>query len=285
MAYQVLDTRQKSPTEQITKGLSSGLIQYLDNAAESKLKEIDRQRTAMGLEGVGFEPAEAKGLSQLPEGLQKEIVKDQYASQREGAKGSQKIVRDIVSGEKAAKDNLTALNRIEQLDKKGNVQGLGGEILKKVGLGRFRTADTQELEKLTIGMLRDLKSIFGSRPTNFDTQQYLNAIPNLLQSPEGRERVIRNLKATNEAAKIRADALREILKENRNRVPANVDLLIEDRVGDQLDRLNAELSGSAEGQQGGSDQLPDPAQYAGKKIKDTQTGQILVSNGREWVPA
>lgn len=35
---------------------------------------------------------------------------------------------------------------------------------------------------------------------------------------------------------------------------------------------------------GGFDQLPDPKQYAGKIVKDTQTGKRYQSNGVKWVP-
>lgn len=277
--------RQDPYRNQMTKGLISGLSGALEGLTQSKLKEIERQRIAQGLKGIGFEEEEAKGLSNLPLDIQKEVVKEQFSTAKEARKANQKVVHDIVSAEKGARDNLNALRRIEELDRRGNVQGLSGELLKKVGLGRFRSADTHELEKLSVGMLSNLKNIFGARPTNLDVKLYMESIPSLLQSPEGRQRIIRNLKAANQAAGLRADTLREILKENNNRVPENLELEIENRIGPQLDRLNSEISASPTGNEGqGSDELPNPAQYAGKKIRDTQTGQILQSDGRQWLP-
>lgn len=271
--------------EQISRGLATGLQGALEKLSESKLKEIERQRVAQGLQDLGFEAQEAKGLAALPKELQTNIVKEQYLQEREGAKASKKTMTDIVNAEKAARDNLATLNRIEELDRTGKVQGLTGDILNKVGLGRFRTAETQELEKLTQSFMSNLKNIFGARPTNFDVQQYLKAVPSLVQSPEGRARVIKNLRVANKAAQIRAEALREILKANKNRVPSNLDLLIEERVGDQLDRLNQELSGSPTGTESQeSEQLPDPAQYVGRRVQDTVTGQILISDGTRWIP-
>lgn len=35
----------------------------------------------------------------------------------------------------------------------------------------------------------------------------------------------------------------------------------------------------------GFDDLPDPAQYTGQTLRDQQTGQRLISNGTQWVPA
>lgn len=278
------DTREKSVGQELSKGLGTGLTKALDKLAQSKLQEIERQRIAQGLQGIGFEEQEAKGISQLPGDIQKDVVREQFLQEREGRKASQKTVHDIVNAEKAAKDNLAALNRIEELDRKGNVQGITGNILKRVGLGQFRNADTQELEKLTVSFLGNLKNVFGARPTQFDVQQYLNGLPTTLQSAEGRARVIKNLRAFNEASKLRADALRDILKANKNRVPGNLDLLIEEKIGPQLDALHAQIGGSEGGTSSTFDQLPDPAQYAGKRIRDTNTGQILQSNGSQWVP-
>lgn len=281
------DVSPKNLTTSVGKGLASGLGSYLEKLTESKVKEIDRQRIAQGLQGIGFDKGEAEGLSQLPPELQQNIIKEQYMAEREGRKASQKTVTDIVNAEKAARENLKALNRIEELDKKGNVQGLSGQLLSKVGLGRFRTADTQELEKLSQQFLNNLKNVFGSRPTNLDVTNYMKSIPTLANSPEGRARIIKNLRLYNEAAKIRGEALRDILKENKGRPPANLDLMIEDRIGDRLDRLAAQISDSGSFGAGESktfESLPDPAQFAGKTIRDTQSGKLLVSDGQQWIP-
>jgi hypothetical protein len=34
---------------------------------------------------------------------------------------------------------------------------------------------------------------------------------------------------------------------------------------------------------GAMDELPDPAQHSGKSIRDTETGELYISNGAEWV--
>lgn len=289
MAIQTFDTRVKTPGEQISRGLASGLGGYLDKLATSKLQEIERQRVAQGLQGIGFEEQQAKGLSQLPADLQKEIIKDQFSTAREGQKASSKIMHDVVAAERGAKDNLASLQRIEQLDRTGKVQGLSGELLSKVGLGRLRSAETQELEKLTVGFLTNLKNVFGARPTQYDVQQYLKGLPTLVQSREGRAAVIKNLRVFNEAAKLRGQALRDILKDNKNKLPGDLELQIEDRIGSDLDQLHRELSSDLTGvsSSNGSNNfqsLPNPSQYNGATIRDTQTGQLLVSDGNQWIP-
>lgn len=289
MAIQTFDTRVKTPGEQISRGLASGLGGYLDKLATSKLQEIERQRVAQGLQGIGFEEQQAKGLSQLPADLQKEIIKDQFSTAREGQKASSKIMHDVVAAERGAKDNLASLERIEQLDRTGKVQGLSGELLSKVGLGRLRSAETQELEKLTVGFLTNLKNVFGARPTQYDVQQYLKGLPTLVQSREGRAAVIKNLRVFNEAAKLRGQALRDILKDNKNKLPGDLELQIEDRIGSDLDQLHRELSSDLTGvsSSNGSNNfqsLPNPSQYNGATIRDTQTGQLLVSDGNQWIP-
>jgi len=285
MAIQTLDMNKYSPGEQILRGLGTGLTSGLERLAKNKMEEIGRQRTAAGLGKLGFEQEEAEGISQLAPDMQKEIVKDMHMADREGRKSSSLVVKNTLAAERGARDNLHAIKRIEELDRSGKIQGLTGELLKKAGLGRLRTPETQELEKLSVGMLSNLKNIFGSRPTNLDVKLFMESIPTLVQSAEGRARIIRNLRAANEASQIRGQAMREILKENKGRTPSNLELQIEDRVGDRLDRLNAEISdspGTPASQQ--MNDLPDPSSNQGKKVRDTVTGQILVSNGQQWVP-
>jgi len=284
MTIQTFDTRVRTPGEQISRGLASGLGGYLERLSQSKLKEIERQRVAQGLQGIGFPEEEAQGLSQLPPELQKEVVKDQYTTNRAMAKSSEKLRHDITLGERTANEQDRELKELERLEATGKIDSpLKVRAYRQLGLEHKLSPETQNFQKVAQGFLRGAKNIFGARVTDFDLKQYQQLFPSLMQSPEGRKQIIETIRRTNKAAKIRADAMREIIKANKNKIPFDFEDQIERRVGAELDQL-APSSIFGTSQSEGSDQLPDPAQYVGKKVRDTQTGQILQSNGSQWVP-
>jgi hypothetical protein len=157
-------------------------------------------------------------------------------------------VNDIA---KAARESDMRLNRIENLLDKGNVQDnvfvrsldsfshnkYFGEIA-----GAIKTLvanrDTQEFEKLSKDFLRDAKQFFGNRVTQGEVFTFLQTVPSLSQTNEGKRRVIRNMRIFNEAAKLRKGAMDSIIKDNGGRRPENLESLIDDRIGSQLDALS-----------------------------------------------
>lgn len=169
-------------------------------------------------------------------------------------------VNDIA---KAARESDMRLDRIERLLDKGNVQdnvlirsldaashnkyfGEIAGVIKTIVTNR----DTQEFEKLSKDFLRDAKQFFGNRVTQGEVFTFLQTVPSLSQTNDGKKRVIRNMRIFNEGAKLRKQAMDSIIKENGNRRPPNLDSLIEDRIGGQLDMLANEFKSGAVGAPG-----------------------------------
>ena len=103
------------------------------------------------------------------------------------------------------------------------------------------TADAQELQKLTVDFIKGAKSYFGPRITEREVQMYLQSIPNLSQSKQGRLKVIENNKIMNEAALVKEQAMRDILKENRGKVPFDLEDQLEERTKGKLDKLSEQF--------------------------------------------
>src|ERR1044072_2209634 len=163
--------------------------------------------------------------------------------------------KDINEKAKAAKDSDQRLNRIERLLDKGRVQdnifirSLGGlKSNKYIGgiAGAIGTLisnkDTQEFEKLSTDFVKDAKQFFGSRITEAEVQLFLKTVPSLSQTNEGKRRVIRNMRIFNEAAELKQKAKNQIIKENGGTRPANLESLIDDRIGGQLDALKNQFT-------------------------------------------
>jgi len=154
---------------------------------------------------------------------------------------------EITKGARAAQNNNKRLDRMEELAKRGNLTyPLFASALETLSNGIFGfgidlTAllhqDSQEFRKLSNDFLKDAKDTFGSRLTNYDVKTFLSTVPTLSQSHLGKLRVINNLRSFNEAALLRKKAMDKIIQDNGGRRPANLDVLVEERISPQLDVL------------------------------------------------
>lgn len=167
---------------------------------------------------------------------------------------TKKYFDETMNAGKAARDNDMRLNRMEELlDKKDFMGGnrLTPSILYStletvnkglwgVGLnlkGALLTRDAQEFEKLTSDFAKGVKEIFGSRLSTREVELYMKTIPNLAQSDAGKRAVIKNWKIMNQAALIRKKAMAEAIDMNDGMRPANLQMIVEKKVGPKLDRL------------------------------------------------
>lgn len=102
--------------------------------------------------------------------------------------------------------------------------------------------DTEEFEKLSADFVRDAKGIFGGRITDADLRAFFQSVPTLNQTNEGRLKIIKNMKAFNEAARAEYDSMAELIKENGGERPNNLELLVAQRVKDKLDKAAQDFS-------------------------------------------
>ncbi len=180
-------------------------------------------RTLIGLQKPQFEPTERK--------LEAERVS--------------KLATEIETSFRASKNEDQRLDRMEKLNSSGKLTTPATKkILDSLGLplGILDNPDSEEFSKLEADFLRDVRDVFpGGRITNYEIQAYLRTVPTLSNTPAGRHRVIHNRRLLNQAKKIRYDVYKEILKENKGKKPPNLGLLIEERVGPQLDAVSEEF--------------------------------------------
>jgi len=131
--------------------------------------------------------------------------------------------------EKAAKVALDSLDRMEELNNKGDLATPGYiEGLKRAGLDvpALMGADTEEFNKLAQGFLRGAKDQFGGRVTNYEAEQFLKQIPSLSQSPEGRQRVIANMRRIYKQDVILSELSDKIISDNNDVPPLNLDIQV-----------------------------------------------------------
>jgi hypothetical protein len=197
--------------------------------------------------------------------------------------------KEILEGEKAANDSIRTLDRMEELNKGGKlINPILYKGLTKLGLDiqGLMNADTQEFEKLTTEFLKGMKSIFGARVSNVEMQQFVKGIPSLIQTPSGREAVIRNMRTVAQGAKIKANAMRDIMKENGGTPPLDLEERISERIDPQMNELSDNFRQGIEAPKAGDrlTSLPPAASFAtGSIITNKKTGQRMKSDGSKWV--
>lgn len=85
-----------------------------------------------------------------------------------------------------------------------------GELWGLAQLGGAATPETQEYSKIFARFQNRAKDTFGTRVTNFDLMSYMKQFPGLLNTPEGRDRILRMMTINNELDQLYEKALNEV---------------------------------------------------------------------------
>jgi hypothetical protein len=144
--------------------------------------------------------------------------------------------------------------------------------------------EAQESIKLIVDSTSNIKDTYGARVTNFDLQTYLKKLPSLLNSPEGKMRVLRDLQIINQLNKMHADGIQEIFEKagGTDKIPYST---AESRYKKEYRvKENELLDLFVNPEKGDFKELPDAKKYLGRKIEDPETGEIFISDGNEWKP-
>jgi hypothetical protein len=160
-------------------------------------------------------------------------------------------------------------------DKEGNISPKLSGIL---------STEAQESVKLVADNLTAAKDTFGARLTNFDVQSYMKRLPTLLNSAEGRRRVLKDLKIINTINKEHSQGVLDVM--DRYGGPSRISVSKAQRIfkKEYAPRMKELREEFVQGDKKNFSSLPDAARFYGKKMKDEETGQIFTSDGSKWIP-
>jgi hypothetical protein len=144
---------------------------------------------------------------------------------------------DIINSKNASARGLEAAKRMEILNEKDDlINPFMIKIFQSLGIddiSALMNADSQEMQKLTGVFLEKMKSLFGAQMSAQEVQIFLKTIPSLMQSKEGRRRIISQFKDVFESGIERYNTMRDIEKEYKGKA-APFDFL------EQVEDLTAE---------------------------------------------
>lgn len=236
------------------------------NTQENVSKKDNLVSVAKDLIKSGYPmPKNGKEKTELFKAAQKQMIEDRKLAhkerqldredQRDIDKETLPVYQEVLKQGKVAAHEKKVLNRVKELMKHGDFGGAKFNALMDtvshgvfgfgIDLNSLKTADAQELDKLSVEFLPKAKDIFGARVTDLDLKTYLKGIPTSSQSLEGMDRVVNNMEIFNIAGELRPKAMMEIIAENGGKRPRDLELLIEERISPELDRLSAEFRENA----------------------------------------
>jgi len=238
-----------------------------------------------------------KGYSDADEDRE---IKNILKSQDEGLTPAEKVARSkerFASGEKVrseAQSKLRALTgdkrNLEVLDSLNKTSKLPEDFgrlnVDSDGNLRFPFAaspESQRFIKTLNEFSSNAKDTFGSRVTNFDLSQYMKRYPTLLNSKEGRRQLLDQMKIVNDLNAVYYKNLDEVYRKAGGARSIDSDVA-EDLAMRKSEPKVTELSKKLS-QIGQFESLPSAAEFPGKKIRNRETGEIMISDGVEWRPA
>ena len=111
----------------------------------------------------------------------------------------------------------TRFARLSELNNTGKVANpyLAKIVMKdgQLKLPALFSPETQEFTKIVTDFTSQAKDSYGARITNFDLQTFLQKLPSLINSPEGRTQVIRNLTTMSRMTMLRDLGIKEAFDE------------------------------------------------------------------------
>lgn len=144
--------------------------------------------------------------------------------------------------------------------------------------------DAQESIKLLADEVQGVKDTFGSQITGFEVRSFMKRLPSLLNTPEGKRRVIRDLRLMNKINRAHDEGILNII-ENRGG-PSKVSISQAERIyrkenAPKIKQMREEFLHPEKTEFA---EMPDASMYAGRILEDPETGQTFISNGKSWIP-
>lgn len=271
------------------KQLGTGLGSAIQGLAEQKVKALQKQHFTQNLTQGGYDQNTASILAHLAEqnpqkfpeilamlGAGSQQQGDEEEMQNAPQNFAQSIAKGTKKGDKeldpkyfdilsSQKDNLTDMisttdNMLKSLNKGIKVGILPGYLSHIAPTLIDKNSELFDKDAAHIINLQSaqIKGV----PSRFRVQLIEKEKPGLRHSIPVNKQILTRL---NREAK-------EKLKDLSRRYPQLSD-------EQEMQRFQQPQ------QQNIFNELPDPAQFNGKRIRDKKTGQILMSNGVQWIPA
>ncbi len=157
------------------------------------------------------------------------------------AERSAQVAQDVTKAYKNATSTTNRLNQMESaVDSKNLPTPLLVATMEKIGLplGVLGNPLAENYDKNVNENIKGVSDVFRGAIRVAEIEPYMRTIPTLLNSDKGKKLIIKNQRLEHEAKIAEYKAYREILKENNNKKPAN----LEEQILDRTEGIRQELA-------------------------------------------
>ncbi len=251
--------------------------------AQARQRQMQIQAPGLGEDEENY--LAAAGKTQLASQLQrnrlereKTELKISEARRKEGREDSKEYNDFVSKAGRKAKNQLPLIKRSQRLIQEGdnpNPAFWAGLKFFDLDFPSFLSADAQERQKLIVGLLGDVKDTFGSRPPLGEIEIFMRGLPDLVNTPEGALRALRNMEIMSEIALNTDKVRRQVIKENGGTRPGD----LEDRVEELTEAYNQKkwdefINGPVGSQSSQSSIPPAPKGYVNVRSANGEIGTI-----------
>lgn len=246
-----------------------------EEASNERIKaNIESARHNVVKENQGYKAQEFKEL----DSARKEISKYKH---------------DVLDRRKAAREDLRVIKDMKSLSDSGKlISGTKLKALKAIGfddIAALKNPESEQYQKLEKFFLRNLKTIFGGRITQAEMYNYMDAIPTLMNTKEGRDLIYNDMSRMANAAILEADML-DSLENMYGKDPEKIrkiQSLVDQAVTPIVEKMYEETSFNKNTplKQGNKlSNLPSPNTVPiGTEITVKSTGKKIRNNGTQWI--
>ncbi len=251
----------------ILEGKKRSHVSPENKSFSSPEEEIDDLEKMQKNQDVGLTPADRvkRESERFKTGLpvyQKTIEK--LRSLRH-TKNNLSIIEDLAKSDKLPK-GLGRLN----VDAEGNLK-----------IPFLASTEAERFVKTINEFATGAKDTYGSRVTNFDLAQYLKQFPSLLNSKEGIKQLVEQLRIINDINSVYYKNLKDVFDKSggTRKIDADIaEMLSEKKSEKEVSRLSKKFA-----EIGTEKSLPPAHKNKGERFQDEETGDIFISDGRNWV--
>lgn len=98
--------------------------------------------------------------------------------------------------------------------------------------------DLEQFDKLSADFVKAAKPYFGNRLTDTDLNFYMQTVPTLLLTDNGKKAVIKNMREMMQLEDLEYNAAKYIIKQNNNKRPIDLSLQVANLIDPQIERLS-----------------------------------------------
>ena len=225
-----------------------------ENISNKKIEpetDITQQKTAQLQNGKLPKDYQVKDYTKRPQGYTPKEWNDERKTWRkenapiydENKTKIKSIQRDLLDTKKLME--ISKLKKLPEGFARLMINPQTGDFYGLAQLAQLPSPEAQEWVKIISRFQNRAKDAFGSRVTNFDLQSYMKQFPGLLNSPEGRSRILRMMDINYNLDKLYVDALEQVYqKYGLNGIPQeDADREAKSLIIDETERLENEYLG------------------------------------------